>query len=155
MALKPHNLEIPGLAQVRHLRRLDGQDCAGLVGLSEDYPFKTHADCSSVYQLRGWATGTPLAKTQNCLQYTTSEDGTASVLILTRSDGQSAPKWQDIENTRDGRERLGYNPAIERKAIAQEDLEAVRAKAEFTSDADLMRLRLPVKGGDRAALARL
>ena len=85
----------------------------------------------------------------------TSDDGAANVLILSRSDGQPAPTWDDIKNVRDGRERLGYNPADEVRGIAQEDLEAVRAKQEFTSDADLLRLRLPMKGGDRAALARL
>lgn len=108
-----------------------------------------------VYQLRGWATDTPTPNARNCLKYTGSEDGTASVIILSRSDAQPAPLWNDIKNVRDGRERLGYNPANTARAITQEDLEAVRAKSEFTSDADLLRLRLPMKGGDRAALARL
>lgn len=108
-----------------------------------------------VYQLRGWDTTTPAPKARNVLQYTTSSDNTASVLVLCRSDGQPAPAWSDIKNVRDGRERMGYNPAVEAKAITQEDVEAIRAKMEFTSDADLARLRLPMKGGDRAALARL
>ena len=76
-------------------------------------------------------------------------------MILSRSDGRPAPAWDDIKYVRDGRERLGYNPAIESRVIAIEDLEAVRARSEFTSDEAVVRLRLPVKGGDRAALARL
>lgn len=109
----------------------------------------------SVYQLRGWDTATPTPNALNVLQYTTSPDNTASVVILSRSDGRPAPAWNDIKNVRDGRERVRYNPAVEARAITQEDVEAIRAKAEFTNDADLGRLRLPVKGGDRAALARL
>ena len=80
--------------------------------------------------------------------------GSASAVVLYRSDGRSAPAWSDVEHLRDGRERLGYNPAVEMRGITREDLEAVRARADFTSD-DVRRLKLPLKGGDRAALARL
>lgn len=111
--------------------------------------------CRLVYQLRGWATDAPVPNARNCLQFVSGQDGSASAIILARSDARPAPVWQDIKDVRDGRERLGYNPAIEVRPIAQEDLEAVRARAEFTSDADLARLGLPIKGGDRAALARL
>lgn len=131
---------------------------SGICGLGESNDkssVRLLADPSSVYQLRGWLTDAPAQRAENCLQYTADDDGTASAIILSRSNGQPAPAWQDIKNVRDGRERLGYNPAMEVRVIAQEDLQAVRAKQEFTSDADLMRLRLPVKGGDRAALARL
>ena len=109
-----------------------------------------------VYQLRGWANSTPTPDARNCLHYTTDPtSGSAAVLILCRSDGQPAPAWTDIKNVRDGRERLGYNPAVEVRAIAREDLLAVRAREEFVDEGLVGRLRLPIKGGDRAALARL
>ena len=59
-----------------------------------------------------------------------------------------------MKHVRDGRERLGYNPAVEMRGITREDLDAVRARADSTSD-DVRHLKLPIKGGDRAALARL
>jgi len=76
-------------------------------------------------------------------------------MILSRSDSKASPAWSDVKNLRDGRERLGYNPAMEIRPISREDLENVRANAEFTTDDGLERLRLSIKGGDRAALARL
>ncbi|EME78190.1 uncharacterized protein MYCFIDRAFT_89322 [Pseudocercospora fijiensis CIRAD86] len=112
--------------------------------------------CSLIWRLRGWAGGPP-SRAQNCLQLILGSQGTASVLILRRSDGKSALAWDEVKNVRDGRERLGYNPAAgEIRDISVEDLEAVRAKVEFTlADDSVKRLQLPVKGGDRAALARL
>lgn len=77
------------------------------------------------------------------------------MLILTRSDGQPAPAWEDVKNVREGRERLGYNPAVEARDITSEDVEAVRARRGYVQDDVVKRLRLPDKGGDRAALARL
>lgn len=111
---------------------------------------------SPVWQLRGWAGGQP-SRAQNCLQLVLGLQGTASVLVLRRSDGKSALAWDEVKNVRDGRERLGYNPAVgEIRDISVEDLEAVRAKVESTlADDPGRRLQLPVKGGDRAALARL
>ena len=75
-------------------------------------------------------------------------------LVLSRSDGQAAPKFQDIQNLRDGRERLGYNPA---KEAIQEI--GWRMEGVMSREGD----RLPIAGelhvsrrrGDRAALARL
>lgn len=75
--------------------------------------------------------------------------------MLCRSDGRAAPDWSEIENVRDGRERLGYNPVVEMRAIAREDLDAVKGSGEFESNKLVRQLRLRVKGGDRAALARL
>ncbi|KXT08447.1 hypothetical protein AC579_5612 [Pseudocercospora musae] len=126
----------------------DGDSFAGATGLA--------SLCNLVWQLRGWAGGQP-SRAQNCLQLILGSQGTASVLILRRSDGKSALAWDEVKNVRDGRERLGYNPAAgEIRDISVEDLEAVRAKAEFTLAEDsVKRLQLPMKGGDRAALARL
>lgn len=109
--------------------------------------------CALVWQLRGWS-GDPPSRILTCLQYTSGPDGVATVAILRRSDGRPALAWSDVENVRDGRERLGYNPAAETRDITGEDLAAVRSRAEFTLD-DVTQLQLPLKGGDRAALARL
>lgn len=82
-------------------------------------------------------------------------DGTISVFVLGRADGKPAPAWETIQYLRDGRERLGHNPAVEVKDITSEDLEAVKADKEFVSDQAAKKLELRKKGGDRAALARL
>lgn len=77
-------------------------------------------------------------------------------MILGRSDGRPALKWSEVENVRDGRERLGYNPTVEARSISREDVEAVRAREDFVpAEIDVKRLGFGVKGGDRAALARL
>lgn len=110
---------------------------------------------SSVWQLRGWAHNRPETQAQNALQYTTNPAGGASVVILSRSDGRAALKWDEVKDVRDGRERLGYNPAVEARDITHEDLDAVRAREEYTTEDGVKRLQLPAKGGDRAALARL
>ena len=83
------------------------------------------------------------------------EDGTAYVAILQRADSQPAPAWDDVQNLRDGRERHGYNPAMETKNISIEDWQAVKAHNNFVPERISKTLRLPAKGGDRAALARL
>lgn len=77
------------------------------------------------------------------------------MVIMRRSDDKVAPAWNQIKNVREGRERLGYNPAMEERGISREDLENVRTPREFSEDAAVERLGLAVKGGDRAALARL
>ena len=82
-------------------------------------------------------------------------DGSAYVTVLCRSDDQPAPTWEKVEHLRDGRERLGQNPAIETKEITFEDWQAVKARDNFVPESTEKRLKLPVKGGDRAALARL
>ncbi|CAK1356921.1 unnamed protein product [Cercospora beticola] len=106
-----------------------------------------------VWQFRGWAGDLPVDG-QNCLLYTSGRKGVTSVLIIRRSDGRAAVKWEEVQHVRDGRERLGYNPAAQTKKICVEDVEAVRARVEFVPEAQ-KRLQLPAKGGDRAALARL
>ena len=75
--------------------------------------------------------------------------------LLVRADDQPAPKWEEIEHRRDGRERLGYNPAFENRGISHEDWLSVKAHDEYVEVDTEKKLRLPVKGGDRAALARL
>jgi hypothetical protein len=60
-----------------------------------------------------------------------------------------------IKHLRDGRERLGYNPAQKSKDISIEDWNAVKARDNFVPESTRSQLKLPVKGGDRAALARL
>lgn len=65
----------------------------------------------------------------------------------------------DSEHLRDGRERLGYNPAEKEQDIASEDLEAVRTRAGDrrveASAEEVQRIPLSSIGGDRAVLARL
>ena len=83
------------------------------------------------------------------------EDGTAYVAILRRGDGQPAPSWDNVKHVRDGRERLGYNPAMENRGISLEDWQAVKARDNFVPEKVPKALKLQAKGGDRAALARL
>lgn len=88
------------------------------------------------------------------------DESCAAVLILSRSDGNMAPSYKEVEHLRDGRERLRYNPALGLREIHREDLEAVR-----TREGDRMPLggdegvgeikRLASRGGDRASLSRL
>lgn len=92
---------------------------------------------------------------RNCLQFTIGPEGSAYVTILCRADGQTVPRFEMIKHLRDGRERLGYNPAKESKDITVEDWHAVRARDNFVPDSTRKQLKLPVKGGDRAALAGL
>lgn len=109
----------------------------------------------SVWQLRGWAYDRPVPLLQNCMQFNAGEDGRTSVVILSRSDGRPAADWRDIRMIRDGRERLGYNPAMETREISREDWDSVRSRVEFRPDDPGTEARLRVKGGDKAALARL
>ena len=108
-----------------------------------------------VWQLRGWTRDRAIPQTRNCLQYTLGPDGSAYVTILCRANGQTAPTWEQVEHVRDGRERLGHNPATGTKDISFEDWQAVKAQDNVISDSIRKRLNFPVKGGDRAALARL
>ncbi|KAK4580439.1 hypothetical protein LTR86_000642 [Recurvomyces mirabilis] len=111
-----------------------------------------------VYRLRGWSHApnqpVPLTQPQHVLHYTLTPSSTSSVLILGRSDGRPAPLWNAVKNIRDGRERLGYNPALENRGVTTEDLEAVRGR-KGGMPTEAKQLSLPAKGGDRAALARL
>ncbi|KAK5739000.1 hypothetical protein LTR17_005518 [Elasticomyces elasticus] len=111
--------------------------------------------CELVWRLRGWSQDGPPGEIQNCLQCNVRENGAVGVMVLCRSDGRAAPAWSDIKDVRDGRERLGYNPAVEKRGIALEDLEAVMSRRVSPAAALTKVLRLPRKGGDRAVLARL
>ncbi|KAM3425275.1 hypothetical protein BST61_g7223 [Cercospora zeina] len=106
-----------------------------------------------VWQFRGWTGDLPV-DARNCLLYTAGREDVTSVVIISRSDERAAVKWEEVEHVRDGRERLGYNPATTTRKVCVEEVEAVRARVEFVPEAQ-QRLQLPVKGGDRAALARL
>ena len=108
-----------------------------------------------VWQLRGWTRNRSIPKARNCLQYAMGPDGSAYVTILRRSDGQPAPTWEHVEHLRDGRERIGYNPAKKTKEISLEDWNAVKAPDNFVPESIAREIKFPVKGGDRAALARL
>lgn len=54
--------------------------------------------------------------------------GATVVSILGRADGQAAPRTSDKS---DGRQRLGYNPALEARGIREEDFDAVRSRKAF------------------------
>lgn len=112
--------------------------------------------CSSiVWRLRGWMPEQS-SRLQNCLQHTSSHEGQAVTVVLSRSDGQAAPKYQDVQHLRDGRERLGYNPAKEAIQDIGWRMEGVMSREgdrmPIVEAAELQRNR---RGGDRAALARL
>jgi hypothetical protein len=70
---------------------------------------------------------------------------------LSRADGQSTPKWKDVEEYRlDGKHRLGHNPATETKEISQEDLEAVQAMGKTQRKTSVFKRQ----GGDLAILTK-
>jgi hypothetical protein len=76
-------------------------------------------------------------------------------VILCRSDGHPAPKHKDIQFLRDGRERLGYNPAHETKEIGWR-LDGVKSReGDRMPISGAGELQLSRRSGDRAALARL
>jgi sterol carrier protein 2 len=52
--------------------------------------------------------------------------GATVVSLLGRADGQVAPTVPDSRN--DGRQRLGYNPALEARDISEADWKAVRSQ---------------------------
>ena len=82
-------------------------------------------------------------------------NGTATATILARADGQAAPAFKDVEHRNDGRDRLGYNPAVQQKEITVEDWESVKAREEFSDERAVDKVRFRRKGGDRAALAKI
>ena len=108
-----------------------------------------------MWQLRGWTRQRSIPQARNCLQYTLGPDGTAYATVLSRADGQAAPEWEQVEHLRDGRERLGYNPATEARDVSSEDWQAVKAMDNYVPTETAKRVKLPARGGDRAALARL
>jgi hypothetical protein len=77
------------------------------------------------------------------------------VAIFSRSDGAPAPTYEVVRNLRDGRERLGHNPAEGAKDIGWR-LEGVKSReGDRMPLARDQELRLASQNGDRAALARL
>jgi len=60
-----------------------------------------------------------------------------------------------VKHKNDGRDRLGYNPALETKEISVEDWEAVKSREEYSDDRAVENVKFRKKGGDRAALAKL
>lgn len=77
-------------------------------------------------------------------------------VVLSRSDGQAAPRYQDIQHLRDGRERLGYNPAKEAIQEIGWRMEGVMSReGDRMPVAGAGELQLTKRVGDRAALARL
>lgn len=82
------------------LKDLSTTGLAGLCGLGELSQYKVLEKVPlirscAVWRLRGWI---PEQNTglQNCLQHTSSYEGQAVTVVLSRSDGQAAPKYQDI-----------------------------------------------------------
>ncbi|KAF2093625.1 hypothetical protein NA57DRAFT_61331 [Rhizodiscina lignyota] len=110
--------------------------------------------CELVWRLRGWAHNMPAPPGKDFLHSTIRVDGTAYVIVLCRADGKTAPEWKMIEHLRDGRERLGHNPAIQTRDVSFEDWMAVKARDEYVPERVGEQLGLPVRGGDLAALAR-
>jgi len=110
--------------------------------------------CEIVWRLRGWVHESK-PNLRNSLQYTSTANGSIAVAIFSRSDGAPAPAYEDVRNLRDGRERLGHNPAEEVKEIGWR-MEGVKSREgdriPFAGDQEL---RLASQNGDRAALARL
>ena len=108
-----------------------------------------------VWRLRGWIPEQN-TRVQNCLQHTSSNEGQAVTVVLGRSDGQAAPKHEEIQHLRDGRERLGYNPAKEAIQEIGWRMEGVMSReGDRMPIAGAGELQLARRGGDRAALARL
>ncbi|KPI34869.1 uncharacterized protein AB675_2271 [Cyphellophora attinorum] len=91
-----------------------------------------------VWRLRGWGSVKGA-----------SPRGESSI-ELARADGQSTPKWKDVECKLDGKHRLGYNPATETKQVSQEDLEAVQATGKTQQKTSAFKRR----GGDLAILTK-
>jgi hypothetical protein len=108
----------------------------------------------TVWRLRGWVNESK-PNLRNSLQYTSTANGSIAVAIFGRSDGAPAPTYENVRNLRDGRERLGHNPAEEVKDIGWR-MEGVKSREgdrmPFAGDQEL---RLASQNGDRAALARL
>lgn len=112
--------------------------------------------CSSiVWRLRGWMPEQN-SRLQNCLQHTSSHEGQTVTVVLSRSDGQATPKYQDVQHLCDGRERLGYNLAKEAIRNIGWRMQGVTSREgdrmPLLEAAELQRNR---RGSDRAALARL
>ncbi|KAK3705096.1 hypothetical protein LTR37_013463 [Vermiconidia calcicola] len=159
-ALSPEDIQI---IELRHGSDQGIQAALGELNVTEDgtaspvsHPFVGVTGLAGLlWQLRGWTQDRSVPGAKNCLQFTMDPDGDAYVTVLCRADGEPAPSWDTIKYLRDGRERLAHNPAVESKEVSVEDWQAVKARDNFIPEQVPQRLRLPVKGGDRAALARL
>ena len=119
-----------------------------LSNLFQDFP-----DRFIVWLLRGWTHSD--FSMQNCLHCTMASNGTATATILSRADHRAAPAFEEAKHKNDGRDRLGYNPAIQTKDIAMEDWESVKSRDEFSDERAAQNVRFRRKGGDRAALAKI
>lgn len=88
------------------------------------------AQCSElVWHLRGWASTRSVPNTKYCLAHNMGLGGATVVTIYKRADGLAAPDAASSSNVAatDGRGRLGYNPAVEARAITRFDWERVRS----------------------------
>ena len=81
-----------------------------------------------MWHLRGWAENRLVPGTRYCLQHNMGLGGATVVSILGRADGQYAPEPSSVRDRVDGRQRLGYNPALEARGVREEDFEAVRSR---------------------------
>lgn len=131
---------------------------AGLCGIGEHLQLKTAESrltfFCAVWRLRGWVPGQN-SQLHHCLQHTVNPNGQAATVILSRSDGQAAAAYGDVEHLRDGRERLGHNPAQEAREIGWR-MEGLKSReGDRMPVAVAGQVQLTTRGGDRAALARL
>lgn len=102
----------------------------GLIGKGHPIGATGLAQCAElVWQLRGWANnGRLVNNTAVALQHNLGLGGAVVVTVYKRSDGK---KNTDIHLTTDeiGRlSQLGYNPAVEVRAVTLADAEKVRSK---------------------------
>ncbi|KAF9888955.1 sterol carrier protein 2 [Aspergillus nanangensis] len=81
-----------------------------------------------VWHLRGWAANRCVPQTKHCLQHNMGLGGATVVTILGRADGQVAPSLSEMQDQVDGRQRLGYNPALEARGVRRQDFDAVRSQ---------------------------
>jgi hypothetical protein len=108
-----------------------------------------------VWQLRGWTPSQHTSGLTNYAQLITGMEGKTSALILCRSDGKEAPKYSDVQNLRDGRERLNlkaicknteiiqlFSPCLhfsETKFVLREDhLSCIHTGSEIQQDSRIM-----------------
>lgn len=59
--------------------------------------------------------------------------GATVVTILGRADSEVAPLLSEIRDKVDGRQRLGYNPAMEAREVDAGDFEAVKSRKSFSN----------------------
>ncbi|KAJ5278669.1 hypothetical protein N7478_004041 [Penicillium angulare] len=86
-----------------------------------------------VWHLRGWAENRSVPGTKYCLQHNMGLGGATVVTILGRADNDVAPLLSKIQDQVDGRQRLGYNPAMEVREVDAGDFEAVRSRKSFSN----------------------